>query len=260
MQIDDHIASFKRYVKLYYGEDEFINRNISLKEDHTLRVLDIARRICSEEKLDPPTAEMAVFAALYHDIGRFEQFKTYRTFIDGASVNHAHLGAEILRNNNLLEGLDTPDAGIVITAVECHNMKEIPSDLPHIAETVLKVVRDADKIDIMQILCEYYNQRSSAANEALELGLPDTPGYTAEIYDDVYNGRGVLNSLRKNYNDMKLGHLAWIYDLNFSSSFRIYRENNYVGKIIRHLPDNPEIKKLQDKLNYEIDVKLGLSF
>lgn len=260
MHVEDHIGSFRRYVKSFYGEDEFLHKNILLKEDHTMRVVDIARRICREEKVDQYTADMAILAALYHDIGRFDQFKQHRTFVDAASVNHAHLGVDILNKNRMLDDLDTPSAEIVLTAVECHNMKEIPAVLPDHAKTVLKILRDADKIDIMQILCEYYQQRLNAANEALELNLPDTPGFTREIYNDVYNGKGVNNSNRRNYNDMKLGHLAWIYDLNYRSSFRIYRENNYIGKIIKHLPDTAEIQKLHNKLNYVIDYKLGLNF
>ena len=41
-------------------------------------------------------ARAGLLAGLYHDCGRFPQFCQYRTFVDAASVNHAHLSLSLI--------------------------------------------------------------------------------------------------------------------------------------------------------------------
>ena len=49
---------------------------------------------------------LAQTMALLHDIGRFEQYAKYRTFVDKDSVNHAELSVKVIDSNNILESLD----------------------------------------------------------------------------------------------------------------------------------------------------------
>jgi putative nucleotidyltransferase with HDIG domain len=49
--------------------------------------------------------ELAETIALFHDIGRFEQFKTYGTFDDRASENHATIGLKVLKATDILNRL-----------------------------------------------------------------------------------------------------------------------------------------------------------
>ena len=49
---------------------------------------------------------IAEAAGLMHDLGRFKQYRRYRTFNDRRSVNHASLGVRIMRRNHILQDLD----------------------------------------------------------------------------------------------------------------------------------------------------------
>ena len=66
-------------------------------------------------------------AALLHDIGRFEQYRRYRTFADSRSENHASLGVKIIKQENLLQGCTAVAADTIIRTVGCHNRLDIPS-------------------------------------------------------------------------------------------------------------------------------------
>ena len=49
-------------------------------------------------------------------------------------------------------------------------------------------------------------------------------------------------------NDLKLLQLSWVFDLNFQPSFAMLEENNYVEKLVSHLPGTDEILKASDVL------------
>ena len=46
---------------------------------------------------------LAKTAALFHDIGRFPQWKHYSTFVDSVSEDHALLGLEVLSRHKGFE-------------------------------------------------------------------------------------------------------------------------------------------------------------
>jgi len=68
---------------------------------------------------------IAEVIALFHDIGRFEQFVRYRTYNDVKTVNHCLLGLEVLRRTKVLDGVEAfvnggpmrgtrADAGVIL--------------------------------------------------------------------------------------------------------------------------------------------------
>ena len=76
--------------------DEFLNDNLHLKESHTHRVCGETRLLADALKLNENDTRIAETIALLHDIGRFEQFKKYRTYKDTTSEDHATTGLRIL--------------------------------------------------------------------------------------------------------------------------------------------------------------------
>ncbi|MCR4674699.1 MAG: HD domain-containing protein, partial [Lachnospiraceae bacterium] len=75
---------------------------IRLKVEHTYRVAGIAQRIASSLSTEDAFVDFAWFLGLLHDVGRFEQIKRYNTFNDGASVDHAEFGADLLFGEGLI--------------------------------------------------------------------------------------------------------------------------------------------------------------
>lgn len=242
---------FDTYVQGYYVADPAGREAYELKRDHSLEVAQNCLLIGASLNFDEQNSALAEIIGLFHDIGRFGQFRRYRTFSDGKSENHALLGATVLKENNTLAGLDEEEKRLVLAAVSCHNMLGLPPDVPPKQELFCRVIRDADKIDIMRVVCDYY--KSGKKSDFIELNLPDTPGYTEKILDDLFAGRSVDMKKMKTLNDFKLLQLGWGYDLNFPLTARIISGRGYLEMIRATLPAEERIDLLLERLNRHLE-------
>lgn len=253
----DDAAFFREWVRAYiarfYTGDEYVDMNVKLKEDHTRRVCGNAGAIGAELGLSPGALRLAEAAALFHDIGRFEQFMRYRTFNDARSENHARLAARVLDENGLLDRLPEVERRIVSSAVRYHNVHRLPSDEPPDVLFHARLLRDADKLDIYFVVTDYYTQRHHTANPAVELDLPDTPEYSPRIIEDIMNGRCAGGTDLETYNDMKLFELSWVFDINFRPTFRRLRASRYIDRIVDVLPDTPDIRRVRRHILLHVD-------
>lgn len=243
---------FNSYVKAFYGNDHIVNQNIELKEIHTLKVANHAANIAKSLNLSEEEVDIAEIIGLFHDIGRFEQFRKYKTFRDALSENHALLGIKILKENNILKTLDDSTKELIIKAISLHNTKELSDNLPDGEALFCKIIRDADKLDIFRVVIEYEKERQNNPNPAID-NLPFTEGYNKALLDDIFAGRKISNNSLKNYNDRKLYELGWISDLNFVFSFNYIRQKKVLENLINYLPKNEEINSVYKYLKAYID-------
>ncbi|HXW68248.1 MAG TPA: HD domain-containing protein [Dissulfurispiraceae bacterium] len=248
---------FSGYCASFYTADEEDTRNLVLKEEHTAHVCQNILKIAGEEGLGAGDAVIAEAVALFHDAGRFPQFAKYKTFRDSLSVNHGELGAQELVRTGLLKNLPVREQEIIITSVKFHNAFKIP-DLPcSDALIFLKLLRDADKLDIWRIFFEYYSKDSAKDRpSAVGLGFPDTPEYSREVLACIFNKQIVSLAMLKTLNDFKLTKLSWVYDINFSSSLRMALEDNYIDRVAAALPQTSEIRKAVKIVHEYIRLKL----
>lgn len=243
---------FNSYVKSFYGNDHIVNQNIELKEIHTLKVANHAANIAKSLNLSEEEVDIAEIIGLFHDIGRFEQFKKYKTFRDALSENHALLGIKILKENNILQALDDSTKELIIKAISLHNTKELPDNLSGAEALFCKIIRDADKLDIFRVVIEYEKERQNNPNPAID-NLPFTDGYNKALLDDIFAGRKISNNSLKNYNDRKLYELGWISDLNFAFSVNYIKQGKVMESLINCLPKNEEIDSVYTYLKAYID-------
>ena len=248
---------FQNYVKSFYAKDPKTQENIRLKEEHTLRVCKEILQLGKALNLNEDALRLAETVALFHDIGRFEQFTIYGTFNDGVSENHATLGLKVLKATNILCRLTKTEQTIVYNAVKYHNVRKIPGNADKISELHSKLIRDADKLDIWHVVTNYNTERHRHRNPALELELPDTPGYSLCFIDDILNNRVSNSHDLKTFNDMKLLQLGWIFDINFTPTFFYIRERRIIEKIITALPDTEDIRKIQTHLNDYLEKRIS---
>lgn len=236
----EELRDFKTWFTEYYRsfstplvEDQ---RNFSAKQVHTHEVCLNALRIAQDLGLNLEQTLLAEVIALFHDVGRFPQYQQYKTFDDALSVNHAVLSARVLHQKKVLHHLPKRDQGLVLRAVRLHNVFLLPSGLD--AETLLftRLIRDADKLDIMRVVLEFFEQDEGSRADAVALGLPHTPGYSPEVLACVLRGEMARKEMLKTQNDFKLLQLSWMYDLNFSSSYQMVVERNMIRKLSDMLP------------------------
>ena len=188
-------------------------------------------------------------AALFHDIGRFEQFVRYRTYNDPRSVDHCLLALEVLKETKVLDGLEEKERQLVGKAIEYHGLKELPAGLDGDCLLLSKLIRDADKIDIYYVVTDYYRQyRDNPDGFKLEIELPNKPGYSVQVVEDVLRGRRVDYSRLQTWNDAKLCQLAWVYDINFAPTLERIRQRGFLEMIFEFLPKTADIEKVREKI------------
>jgi hypothetical protein len=247
---------FSHYVGTFYSPREDIRENISLKEDHTRSVCRNIVRIAADEGLGEEDVLLAEAVALLHDVGRFPQYFRYGTFLDSASVNHGRLGAEVLEENDVLHGLSRAERKIVVDSVKYHNAFKVPGLKDRKAVLFVRLIRDADKLDIWDIMLRHYGSPPHLRSSSLTLGLPDTPHYSSEAVSLIREGRVVSLSRLGSLNDYKLMQLSWIYDLNFRGSFRLLAERDYLRKFAAELPNQNDIARALQALEEFVSSRL----
>jgi HD superfamily phosphohydrolase YqeK len=248
-------AWFDAFCASFRSEDEELQRNLDLKEFHTLKVCEAARTITGGS--DCRRLVLAEVAALCHDLGRFPQFREYRTFRDSDSVNHAHLSAEILKHSDVLKFLSKSERDSVITAVRLHNAFETPAGLPPQADDLLRIVRDADKVDIWRVFIEYYNEPPEERASGVALGFPDLPACSADVLATLRAGKMVQLSTLETLNDFKLLQLSWVYDINFLSTLRLIRERGVVEQLAATLPREAAVQDAVAGVQSYLDERLA---
>ncbi len=241
---------FLDYVDNFSSSDSFIQNNIKMKIEHTGKVCENILLLAKAEKIMGEGCRLAETIALFHDLGRFEQFMRYKTFKDSESENHALLGVKILKRKGILSHISRKERGLILKAVEYHNLMEIPECTENSKELFFysKLIRDADKLDILRIVSESYKEGEKGRNPALELYLPDTAGCSESIITDILNKRMAKMGDVKNLNDVKLLRLSWIFDINFPATFAILKEHKYLSTIISSMPEAKEVHVIEKHL------------
>ena len=182
---------FMKYTNNYDIENENIERKIY----HSLRVMEISKKIATNMGLENEKIELATLIGLLHDIGRFEQFKIYQTYSDLESIDHGDLGADILKQNNFIRNFikEAKYDEIILKSVQNHNKYKIADDLNKEEKLFCKIVRDADKIDILYEAIEIFWKKG---REEIQNDL---------ISDKVYNEFLNKKLIKKDKNMKKNG-------------------------------------------------------
>lgn len=227
----------------FYSPDIKDQKNIYLKEQHSLNVCRNIVEIVRGLSVNDNRMTLAETIALFHDIGRFPQYAKYKTFRDGISVNHGLLGAHTLQEEKILQNLPENEQELIIQTVKFHNAFSIPRKQKHDTLFFLKLIRDADKLDIWRVFIEYYEIPEGERASAVGLELPDMPEYSEDVLSCLYKKQIVPLSKIKTLNDFKLLQLSWIYDLNFKPSLNLLLERDYIDRITAKLPQTEEIRK-----------------
>ncbi len=231
-------------------------RNIAIKQDHTYEVCRNALRIARDLGLGEEETLLAEAVALLHDVGRFSQYEQYRTFDDSISVNHAALGVKVLLEKDVLQGLPMRDRDLIVHAITLHNVFSLPKKLDPLTLLFARLVRDADKLDIMRVVIDFFGQDKESRAEAVAIGLPDEPGYSRAVLACLARGEMAKKSDLTTLNDFKLLQLAWLYDLNFTSSLRVVLERRYIDRLAGLLPDTGEIRQAISIVRASVDKRL----
>ncbi|KKL99765.1 hypothetical protein LCGC14_1811130, partial [marine sediment metagenome] len=135
-----------------------------------------------------------------------------------------------------------------ISAVHFHNTFAMPDIEDETALGLLRVLRDADKLDIWRVMAEYYEQPPSERSPAVAINLEDRPTYSPVMLEKLAKAIPCRYSDATVLNDLKFMNLSWAYGLYFSTTCRLLLERRLAERIASTLPDTPEISAAMGSL------------
>lgn len=202
------------------------NGKINLKIIHTFAVAEVMGKLTKALELPEHQCYLANICAIFHDIGRFEQVKRYDTFLDHLSVDHAELGCQVLRQEQILDELDERDRQMVLTAIRNHNRFQIEEGLDEESLLLCKLIRDADKCDIFRVFaCE---DMMDTMGETEEQVAKET--ITEAVFNSILEQRCVRKEERRTGLDKWVSFLAFFFDLYYTESMEILVDKRYYRK------------------------------
>ena len=214
---------FKSYVEKYNTEDD----KIELKIKHTYGVVSMSGFIATKLGLDEENIKLAKLIALLHDIGRFEQVAKYNSLKDFKTEHHAELGVKILFTGNFIRKFIQDDKydNLIKIAILNHNKYSIQNGLNEKELLHCKIIRDADKIDILNSMClrKIKDIFDVDIEELCKSKISDS------VYEDFLNLKQVKYSKEVTKLDFWLGTIAFIFDINYTFSMKYIKEKNYVN-------------------------------
>ena len=228
-KIEEAYKLFNDYVKDY----DTTNPKVELKIKHTYSVVNKARAIAESLNIEQSEIDLACLIALLHDIGRFEQLRIYNSFYDNLTVDHADFGVKLLFEDKLIEKFnnDRNNDTVIYKAIKNHNKFVIESGLNERELMHAKIIRDADKIDNLEIKCTlplepiFDKTKEEIENQTI----------TDEVYQSFLNHQTVLCTMRKTDLDVWLSHFAFVFDLNFKYCFLEILNNRYIDILYSRL-------------------------
>ena len=241
-----NIEKAKNEFKKYISEYDLTDSNIDRKVYHSFRVMDYSEKIAKSLKLDKEQIELAILIGLLHDIARFEQYKTYHTFSDEKSnFDHASKGSEILERDNFIRKfIETSEYdNIIRTAIKNHNKFQIEDGLNYTTLMYSKIVRDADKLDILYEAVEMFWKSEQEIKEIENTTISD------KYLNYIKNNKVILKD-EKNQSklDAVILIISFVFDINFKYSLKNILDNDYINKILNRFDYKNEETKQQIEL------------
>ncbi|MEI7817052.1 MAG: HD domain-containing protein [Desulfuromonadales bacterium] len=247
-QLYELFSWFDQYVEPFLDSDPEGAKNIQLKIVHTRKVCETMAQLSVGEMLSENEALIAAAIALLHDVGRFPQYRRWRTFRDSESDNHARLAIDVIRKERVLQNITTDEVLLIEEAVRFHNLLKPPARVHSPTRRYINLIRDADKLDIWRLFVELLAQPPDERASAATLGLEDLPEKISDSCIAALSAGTIVQlDTVTCVNDFKLLQISWVYDLTSNTSRRLLRERGYLPALAASLPQRTDIQKAVSK-------------
>ena len=231
---------FDKYTNKY----NLLDNNLKSKYNHSYRVMKYMVDYATMLGFNEHDIEISKIIGLLHDYGRFEQYTRYNSFIDRDTVDHADLSVEeLFDKNEIVNYTDLKDEyDLIKFAIKNHNKLSIEDtdDLRYIK--FAKLIRDADKVDIMYVL----------TNEIIRNGTDDL--ITKEVIECIKEHKAVPRKIVNNENDRILVDFSFAFDLNYDVCLKDYK-NGFI-EFYNHLGNKEMFKEYFDEVIKYIDERI----
>lgn len=249
---DELFKWYHAYAYSFASEGKLLPAMKKLKYDHSLRVAVNARLIARKSGWGAREEVLAELCGLFHDIGRYRQYREHKTFQDHRSVNHAELGALVMEETGCLAPLPQEWRTVVIESTRLHNLKEIPGGLAPEVERYTRLVRDADKLDIYHVIYDAVAHDHLGDYPEITHGVDLEREPSPEIVEAVRRHERIAYSTVRSLNDFLLILLQWTYEMNYRGSFELMRERALVDKVASILPAGAQLADIVESAHAHV--------
>lgn len=239
MDLNDIVKKFDEYVQQF----DLTNEKINDKFNHSHRVMVLAKKIAVDEDLCDEDIFLASVNGLVHDISRFSQIKMYDDYSDSTYnkkklFDHGNESERILKELKFLNEFipDEELRNIVYIAARNHNKLCIEDNLSDRELLHSKIIRDADKLDIMLTQSNSLSKSFDKVDENILVAFR--------------NKSLVLNKDIHCESDYLLRSLSYVFDLYFSYSIKFIKRHRIVQKKVKLLKSNTKDVYTINKIEY----------
>jgi len=247
MNIEKYNSFFEKCANSYLenakNETHFIHLN--RKKEHSYRVAKFAVRIAKSLGFSEYDIFIVNIMALFHDIGRFEQFRKYGTYDDLITENHALLSLNAIDESKVLSEIKVQDINLIRKCIFWHNEAKIPENITERERLYAGILRDADKLDFIKAMIDIIPNLPKDEQKVFYTNKPGEEVISENVYNKIMGKQIVLNCELKTKLDKQVRAIGYITsDMKNKESFKIALENNYLEKIYEMLPKQEQVTNI----------------
>lgn len=238
MDLERDLKVFESYIKENY---DLKNHLILTKYTHTLMVVRVMVLMCAKMELNKHDTDLAIYIALFHDLGRFKEVIRQHEF-NNLKFDHGSYSNKILFNDDFIKNfpINEEDYLIIRKAIYYHNKRDIGDDLTEKETFFAKLIRDADRIDILRVLSYNHNNLFDGVSNK-------------ELLNEFLNNESMDLKKMKTSGDRVLLRFGFIKLFSFDESFDVLKETGNFDKYVKSIKVNEENKEEFDELVSEIN-------
>lgn len=238
---------------MYREFEEYIFNNydikllgINRKYYHSKRVAILSKKIAENLNLSLHDVKLATTIGLLHDIARFFEYDLFGKF-NSHHFDHGKYGVKLLKEDDYIKkyNVSEEDLDDLYAAIFYHNKYAISRKYQN--NKFCKIIRDADKIDIIYLVSIHQNMITASIEN-----------YTVspKVYKDFNKGKCIKEKDVKTKGDKILNILSFIYDINYTYSLKVIKENNYIEEMFNNLNKPENLKPYFEIINRVINQKI----
>ena len=253
-QLQNIRRRFLAYVNAYIDQSGKMKNMMELKREHCAFVAKNARELAERSGWDQSQLYAAEALGLLHDIGRFPQLEEYGTFRDECSINHGLRGAQAIKEEGLLDDIDEQLRESIILAVLHHNERELNQKIPTKALPWLKLIRDADRLDIYRVILEKLKNGELEKHPDVVLHLEINAPPSPTILKAISNHQPPAYTDLRSVADFLLMLLSWTHQMTLlPAAYEIMKERGILPEFVKFLPKLPEVEFFLNQLPLQIE-------
>ena len=246
--------AFKSFITPFVHEPYNRDQRVEKTIEHMEKVVENILILADSLQLNENERAVAETIARFHDIGRLWILLPENS--ESKITDHAEASIEYLKGIKIFNQLDEPVQHIIIQVIRNHNKPDLPQKENETVLFYVKLLRDADKLDIWRATCEFIIRKAGKPNIINELNLSEKAVVTPSFCKLIIEGGIPDKSDLITFNDFIIFQMSWVFDLHFKKSFQILNQKQYIRHLYDSLPKNDNVIEIYRMLRINIENRI----